>query len=137
MRYRLDVVAPSVLDAVRYAGGWIYDRVMAGWDVTVLVGGGDDDMRPLQILGAQTLNLDSLWCKGAAPLPHIQSVYLLPLCRAASALAWLASLATAAAKSCAFAPTTRVSLSPTRRENRAPVSASAAATLAWAVQSRI
>ena len=38
MRYRLDVVAPTVLDAVRFAGGWIYDRVMAGWDVTVLIG---------------------------------------------------------------------------------------------------
>ena len=38
MRYRLDVVAPTVLDAVMFAGGWVYDRVMAGWDVTVLIG---------------------------------------------------------------------------------------------------
>ena len=45
-------VAPTVLDAVRFAGGWIYDRVMAGWDVTVLVGG-DEDCRPLEILGAE------------------------------------------------------------------------------------
>ena len=30
MRYRLDVVAPSVAEAVRYAGGWMFDRVMAG-----------------------------------------------------------------------------------------------------------
>ena len=42
MRYRLDVVAPNVLDAVKFAGGWIYDRVMAGWDVTVLIGGPDE-----------------------------------------------------------------------------------------------
>jgi hypothetical protein len=26
MRYRLDVVAPTVLDAVKFAGGWIYDQ---------------------------------------------------------------------------------------------------------------
>ncbi|MFB1297939.1 hypothetical protein ACAG24_020710 [Mycobacterium sp. pW049] len=59
MRYRLDVVAPTVLDAVQFAGGWIYDRVMAGWDVTVLVGR-DEDLRPLQILGARTLELDTV-----------------------------------------------------------------------------
>ncbi|PRC60972.1 hypothetical protein C6A85_14110, partial [Mycobacterium sp. ITM-2017-0098] len=41
MRYRLDVVSPTVRDAVRFAGGWVYDRVMAGWDVTVLVGAKD------------------------------------------------------------------------------------------------
>ena len=56
MRYRLDVVAPSVLDAVRFAGGWIYDRVMAGWDVTVLIGT-DEDVRPLEILGAESRKL--------------------------------------------------------------------------------
>ena len=59
MRYRLDVVAPTVLDAVTSAGGWIYDRVMAGWDVTVLVGG-DENVRPLTILGAETLDLESV-----------------------------------------------------------------------------
>ncbi|KUH97013.1 hypothetical protein AU190_02445 [Mycolicibacterium acapulense] len=59
MRYRLDIVAPTVTDAVKYAGGWIYDRVMAGWDVTVLVGG-DEDVRPLTILGAETLDLETV-----------------------------------------------------------------------------
>ena len=38
MRYRLDLVAASVADVVTCAGGWLCDRVMAGWDVTVLVG---------------------------------------------------------------------------------------------------
>ena len=57
MRYRLDVVASSVVDVVRFAGGWLFDRAMAGWDVTVLVVDHPDD-RPLQILGAQTLDLD-------------------------------------------------------------------------------
>jgi hypothetical protein len=58
MRYRLDVVAPTVLDAVRFAGGWVYDRVMAGWDVTVLIGN-DEDVRPLEILGAEVRDLES------------------------------------------------------------------------------
>jgi hypothetical protein len=57
MRYRLDVVASSVVDVVRFAGGWLFDRAMAGWDVTVLVVDRPDD-RPLQILGAQTLDLE-------------------------------------------------------------------------------
>ncbi len=72
MRYRLDVVAPTVLDAVRYAGGWIYDRVTAGWDVTVLIGS-DDDLRPLHILGAQTLDLGSV-LEEWEDRPHPQTV---------------------------------------------------------------
>jgi hypothetical protein len=72
MKYRLDVVAPTVVDAVRYAGGWIYDRVMAGWDVTVLVDG-DDDIRPLQILGAETLDLDAVLADWE-DRPHPQTV---------------------------------------------------------------
>jgi hypothetical protein len=59
MRYRLDVVAPTVLDAVKFAGGWVYDRVMAGWDVTVLVGA-DEDVRPLEILGAAVRDLETV-----------------------------------------------------------------------------
>jgi hypothetical protein len=60
MRYRLDVVASSVVDVVRFAGGWLFDRAMAGWDVTVLLTDLADhpDDRPLQILGAQTLDLE-------------------------------------------------------------------------------
>ena len=37
LRYRLDVVAASAVDVVQSAGGWLYDRVMAGWEVTVLL----------------------------------------------------------------------------------------------------
>lgn len=72
MRYRLDVVAPNALDAVRCAGGWIYDRVMAGWDVTVLVGE-HDDVRPLQILGADVLGLESV-LEEWEDRPHPQTV---------------------------------------------------------------
>ena len=72
MRYRLDVVGPTVLDVVQFAGGWIYDRVMAGWDVTVLVGS-DEDVRPLEILGADTLNLESV-LESWDERPHPQTV---------------------------------------------------------------
>jgi hypothetical protein len=72
MRYRLDVVAPTVLDAVRFAGGWVYDRVMAGWDVTVLVGDGEDT-RPLEILGAEVLDLESVLASWE-DRPHPQTV---------------------------------------------------------------
>jgi hypothetical protein len=57
MRYRLDVVAASVVDVVVFAGGWLFDRAMAGWDVTVLLTDHPDD-RPLRILGARTVDLE-------------------------------------------------------------------------------
>jgi hypothetical protein len=60
MRYRLDVVASSVVDVVRFAGGWLFDRAMAGWDVTVLLADLADrpDDRPLHILGVQARDLE-------------------------------------------------------------------------------
>ena len=70
MRYRLDVVAATVVDVVRFAGGWLFDRAMAGWDVTVLVADHPDD-RPLQILGAQVLDLeDALASVDSRPRPQ-------------------------------------------------------------------
>jgi hypothetical protein len=72
MRYRLDVVAANAADAVRFAGGWMYDRVMAGWDVTVLLADRSDE-RPLHILGVATSDLESalaLW----EERPHPQTV---------------------------------------------------------------
>ena len=74
MRYRLDVVSPSVADAVRFAGGWLFDRVMAGWDVTVLVADPRDD-RPLQVLGTRALDLESaLRSVGSRPVPQSLAV---------------------------------------------------------------
>jgi hypothetical protein len=58
VKYRLDVVASSPADVVCSAGGWLYDRVRAGWDVTVLLPR-QCDTRPLQILGVQAAELDS------------------------------------------------------------------------------
>jgi hypothetical protein len=72
MRYRLDVVAPTVLDAVRFAGGWVYNRVMAGWDVTVLVRN-DEDVRPLEILGAEVRALESV-LESWEDRPHPQTI---------------------------------------------------------------
>ncbi|HME49510.1 hypothetical protein [Mycobacterium sp.] len=59
-RYRVDVIGSDAGDVVRSAGGWLFDRAMAGWDVNVLVPG-DCDARPLQILGAATLRFDSVF----------------------------------------------------------------------------
>lgn len=70
MRYRLDVVASSVVDVVKFAGGWLFDRSMAGWDVTVLLTDHPDD-RPLHILGARTLDLESVLASlGTHPRPQ-------------------------------------------------------------------
>lgn len=55
--YRLDVIAVSALDVVQSAGGWLYDRAMAGWQVTVLLPDGGDD-RCLRILGVRALDLE-------------------------------------------------------------------------------
>jgi hypothetical protein len=52
-KYQLDVTACDVADVVRSAGGWLYDRARAGWDVTVVVSH-DDDVTPLRILGVRT-----------------------------------------------------------------------------------
>jgi hypothetical protein len=55
--YRLDVVASSPADVVASIGGWLYDRMRAGWDVNVLLPRRCDS-RPLEILGIQVADLD-------------------------------------------------------------------------------
>ena len=67
LRYRLDVVAASAADAVHSAGGWLYDRAMAGWEVTVLLPQGCDS-RPLRILGVKAMDQEAgLDRTGSAP----------------------------------------------------------------------
>ena len=58
LRYRLDVVAASAADVVQSAGGWLYDRVMAGWEVTALLSN-SSDTRSLRILGVQAADLEA------------------------------------------------------------------------------
>jgi hypothetical protein len=48
--YRLEVTACDVVDVVRSAGGWLFDRSMAGWNVHVITTAGCD-LLPLRILG--------------------------------------------------------------------------------------
>lgn len=55
--YRLDVVASDTADVVGSIGGWLCDRVRAGWDVHVLLARGCDH-RPLEILGMHAVELD-------------------------------------------------------------------------------
>jgi hypothetical protein len=69
MRYRLDVVARNVPEVVKFAGGWLVDRVMAGWDVTVLISA-DGDTRPLEILGVEIRDLEAaleMWADNPTP----------------------------------------------------------------------
>jgi hypothetical protein len=56
VRYQLIVIARSAADVVQFAGGWLFDRRMAGWDVDVLVPD-QDASRSLQILGARSFDL--------------------------------------------------------------------------------
>jgi hypothetical protein len=65
LRYRLDVVAVDALDAVQSAGGWLYDRAMAGWEVRVRLAN-SCDIRPLQILGVAGVELNSGYGAGSA-----------------------------------------------------------------------
>lgn len=51
--YRLHAVATSTAEAVQYAGGWLFDRSMAGWRVTVTAGDESENERALRILGVE------------------------------------------------------------------------------------
>jgi hypothetical protein len=59
---------------VRFAGGWLFDRVMAGWDAMVILAD-DSDSRPLRILGAHTGGLEAaLPSAGGVPRPHALAI---------------------------------------------------------------
>src|ERR1700678_796445 len=57
IRPRLTAITPSTEEAVRCAGGWLFDQVMAGWDVTV-VAVDIGDLRSLEILGVRARPVD-------------------------------------------------------------------------------
>lgn len=65
-RYQLDVVGADVADVVASAGGWLFDRVMAGWDVRVAVADAED-LAALQILGVRPVALTTMFGNGSAP----------------------------------------------------------------------
>lgn len=60
LQYELNVVAAHAVDVVSGIGGWLFDRAMAGWRVSVAV---DDigDERALRILGLKAVGLKALW----------------------------------------------------------------------------
>jgi hypothetical protein len=68
------VVASCPVEAVRFTGGWVFDRVMAGWEAIACLADGSDP-RPLRILGAHTVDLAAaLPSAGGGPQPHILAV---------------------------------------------------------------
>jgi hypothetical protein len=56
LRHEMTVIASSVTDVVTSAGGWLYDRRMAGWQVNVLLSDRAGE-RALRILGADAFDL--------------------------------------------------------------------------------
>ena len=64
LRYRLDVVADSPADVVQSAGGWLYDRVAAGWEVTALLPKGCDT-GSLRVLGVRALDVEARFGTGS------------------------------------------------------------------------
>ena len=80
LRYRFDVLAGSAVDVVESAGGFLYDRAMAGWAVTVLLprqaaGPCFEDRRALRILGVRVVDLQSdLTSEYDGPMPHSLAV---------------------------------------------------------------
>jgi hypothetical protein len=56
LHYRLVVVASSTADVIRSAGGWLFDRAMAGCHVTALTGSADQ--RALEILGIHAADIN-------------------------------------------------------------------------------
>ncbi|KUI25093.1 hypothetical protein AU196_07350 [Mycobacterium sp. IS-1742] len=58
LEYRLDVLGTDVADLVRFAGGWMFDRAMAGWRVEAWLLDADD-LRPLQVLGVRGHRLEA------------------------------------------------------------------------------
>jgi hypothetical protein len=74
-RYRLHVIATNIADVVTSIGGLIFDRAMAGWDVTVEVESdiGSEADRALRILGARVAVAGSA-SAGIMPRPHVLAV---------------------------------------------------------------
>ena len=73
---RVAAVARDAAEVVRFAGGWLFDKALAGWDVNVLTLDGGDP-RSLRILGAHLHDLAPLLespvplgqCLGAIAVP--------------------------------------------------------------------
>jgi hypothetical protein len=58
LEYDLTVVGRDALDVVGAAGGWLCDRVRAGWRVSAVLTDGVDD-GPLQVLGVRSVTAEA------------------------------------------------------------------------------
>lgn len=67
--YLLDVFTSSVREIVADAGGWIVDRVLAGWTVTVITDAVEDDLRAAEILGIKVAMRSSI-ADSVRPRPY-------------------------------------------------------------------
>ncbi|MEU8895968.1 hypothetical protein [Nocardia sp. NPDC048505] len=70
LRYRLAILGPNPRAVVQNAGGWLFDRVLAGWEVWVAVAECDDP-RPVRILGAEVLDLETCLSTYVTARPHL------------------------------------------------------------------
>ena len=64
--YRLAVLGTDTTDLVKHAGGLLFDHIMAGWCVTVLLPP-EADPRPLQILGTRVFDLNTALAMDLVP----------------------------------------------------------------------
>ena len=76
LKPRLAVLAPSTTDVLRFAGGWLVDQGLAGWEVNVLTTD-HGDPQPLRILGAHAHDLDTV-LTSPAPLGHCLRAIAIP-----------------------------------------------------------
>lgn len=60
LQYELNVVAADVTAVVSAIGGWLFDRAMAGWRVSVAADACVDE-RALRILGLKAVDLTGPW----------------------------------------------------------------------------
>lgn len=74
------VAGTSMSDVITQAGGWLFDRVLDGWEATVLTPG-NCDARPLRILGATVVDLETVLASPLWP-PRAQGLAVdAELCR--------------------------------------------------------
>ena len=86
-KYQLDVTARDVTELVQHAGGWLYDRSMAGWAVRVTLASHDADVTALRILGLGTEWADTDTDTGADSDSGATPTHALALAASADALA--------------------------------------------------
>jgi hypothetical protein len=68
MRYRIEVMALAADDVVANLGGVLFDRRCLGWD-TIAILNDRNDIRPLQIIGADCADLQSMLDTPKQPQP--------------------------------------------------------------------